>query len=139
MNANAFFNILHEAAAAPSVGGKGAARGEHKPGAWQILPLEGRFEIVYEDSRGLWSTRVLDARELRLGPGRTLLGGIDRARGGYRGFRVDRIRRLTEEAGPRMKAGILDWLLTRASAQKRERAERMRSLACRDRSRKHAA
>nr|WP_227438405.1 hypothetical protein [Methylobacterium sp. W2] len=139
MNANAFFDILHEAAAAPSTRRKGAEGGEDKPGVWQGLPLEGRFEIVYEDSRGLWSTRALDARELRLGPGRTLLGGIDRARGGYRGFRVDRIRRLTEEGGPRMNTSILDWLLARAEAQKRERAELVRSLARRDRSRKHAA
>ncbi|WP_027173626.1 hypothetical protein [Methylobacterium sp. 10] len=139
MIANAFFDILNEAAAAPSARGKAAERGKHKHAAWQVLPLEGRFEIVYEDSRGLWSTRALDARELRLGPGRTLLGGIDRARGGYRGFRVDRIRRLTEEGGPRMNAGILDWLLTRAEAQKRERAELVRSLARLVRSRKHAA
>ena len=139
MNANAFFDILNEAAAAPSAGGKTAERGVHKPSAWQVLPLEGRFEIVYEDSRGLWSTRALDARELRLGPGRTLLGGIDRARGGYRGFQVDRIRRLTEEGRPRINAGILDWLLTRAEAQKRERAELVRSLARQNRSRKRAA
>lgn len=139
MNANAFFDILNEAAAAPAERRKTAEQGEHKHGAWQVLPLEGRYEIVYEDSRGLWSTRSLSARELRLGPGRTLLGGIDRARGGYRGFRVDRIRRLSEEGGPRMNAGILDWLLARAEAQRRERAELVRSLARRNRSRKRAA
>ncbi|CAA2144711.1 hypothetical protein MBLL_03835 [Methylobacterium bullatum] len=139
MNANAFFDILHEAAVAPSARGKPAERGEHKPGVWQVLPLEGRFEIVYEDSRGLWSTRALDARELRLGPGRTLLGGIDHARGGYRGFRVDRMRRLTEEGGPRRNAGILDWLLARAEAQRRQRTELVRSLARRNRPRKRAA
>jgi predicted DNA-binding transcriptional regulator YafY len=88
-----------------------------------VLPLEGSFELVYEDGQGAWSARTLQARELKLGPGRTLLGGIDRGRGGYRGFRVDRIRRLTDGAsGQRVEAGILDLLLARAEAQRRERA-----------------
>ena len=68
---------------------------ERQEGAWRVLPLEGTFELVYEDGQGAWSARTLRARELKLGPGRTLLGGIDGGRGGYRGFRVDRIRRLT--------------------------------------------
>ena len=93
-----------------------------------MLPIEGRFEIVYEDGRGLWSTRVLDARDLKLGPGRTLLGGIDRAHGLYRGLRADRIRRLTDRAGGvRIEAGILDWLLARAEAQRRDRARASRA------------
>ncbi len=92
------------------------------PAGWQVLPLEGLFEIVYEDSRGAWSTRLLDARELKLGPGRTLLGGIDRRHGLYRGLRADRIRRLVEpETGTRLETGILDWLLARARAQRRRR------------------
>ncbi|WP_409568161.1 hypothetical protein [Methylobacterium sp. E-066] len=67
------------------------------------------------------------ARELKLGPGRTLLGGIDARRGGYRGFRVDRIRRLTDGAtGERIEAGILDRLLARAEAQRRADALRIR-------------
>ncbi|WP_019903906.1 hypothetical protein [Methylobacterium sp. 77] len=144
MNSNAFFDILNEAASASARAGAAADRGESRDGAWRALPLAGRFEIVYEDSRGVWSTRFLDARELRLGPGRTLLGGIalggDPARrGGYRGFRVDRIRRLAEEGGPRMKAGILDWLLARAEAQRRERAALVRDLARRNRPRTRAA
>ena len=98
---------------------------ERQEGAWRVLPLEGAFEIVYEDSRGIWTTRVLDARELKLGPGRTLLGGIDRTRGGYRGFRADRMRRLTVDA-ERIEAGILDWLLVRADAQRRARVARAR-------------
>nr|WP_246696873.1 hypothetical protein [Methylobacterium planeticum] len=110
---------------------------ERREGAWRVLPLEGTFEIVYEDGQGAWSARRLQARELKLGPGRTLLGGIDRGRGGYRGFRVDRIRRLTDGAtGQRLEAGILDLLLARAEAQRRERAAQARRAA---RSRRRAA
>lgn len=124
MNSNAFFQFLAEDPR-PSE----TRAGERQEGVWRVLPLEGTFEIVYEDSRGLWSHRVIEARELKLGPGRTLLGGIDRARGGYRGFRADRIRRLTEIAGrARLEAGILDWLLARAEAQRRERVASERSL-----------
>lgn len=95
-------------------------------GAWRTLPLEGRFEVVYEDARGAWTTRTLDARELKLGPGRTLLGGTDRAHGLYRGLRADRIRRLTESAsGTRIETGILDWLLARAEAQRKARSARI--------------
>ncbi len=90
------------------------------PPAWRIVPLSGTFEVVYEDARGAWTTRTLDARELKLGPGRTLLGGTDRAHGLYRGLRADRIRRLTDiRSGQRVEAGILDWLLARAEAQRR--------------------
>jgi predicted DNA-binding transcriptional regulator YafY len=71
----------------------------------------------------------VEARELKLGPGRTLLGGIDRNRSGYRGFRADRIRRLTDPASAtRIEAGILDWLLARAQVQRRERVALRRSL-----------
>lgn len=122
MNSNAFFQFLAEDPQPPE-----ARSGERQDGAWRVLPLEGTFEIVYEDSRGSWSHRVLEARELKLGPGRTLLGGIDRARGGYRGFRADRIRRLMEVSGrDRLEAGILDWLLARAEAQRRERVALVR-------------
>ncbi|MBB2964116.1 hypothetical protein [Methylobacterium sp. R2-1] len=92
---------------------------------WRTLLLEGTFEVVYEDARGAWTTRTLDARELKLGPGRTLLGGTDRAHGLYRGLRADRIRRLTEPAsGTRIETGILDWLLARAEAQRKARGPR---------------
>ncbi len=131
MDSNAFFQILKDAAtlAEPSSAAL-LAFVERQEGAWRVLPLEGVFEIVYEDSRGLWSTRRLDARELKLGPGRTLLGGIDRERGGYRGFRADRVRRLTDPAnGQRIETGILDWLLARAEAQRRERAALVRRLS----------
>ncbi len=109
--------------------------GERVEGAWRVLPIEGRFEIVYEDSRGAWTTRMLDARELKLGPGRTLLGGVERERGLYRGFRADRIRRLVEpETGLRIETGILDWLLARCETQRRARRKAQRT-AIRSRSR----
>jgi hypothetical protein len=100
---------------------------EASPSAWRTLPLDGHFDLVYEDATGAWSNRSLEARELKLGPGRTLLGGIDARRGGYRGFRVDRIRRLTDGAtGERIETGILDRLLGRAEAQRRADALRIR-------------
>jgi len=103
---------------------------EAAPGAWRTLPLAGRFDLVYEDATGAWSNRSLDARELKLGPGRTLLGGIDARRGGYRGFRVDRIRRLVDGAtGERSETGILDRLLARAEVQRRGDALRIRRQA----------
>ena len=117
MNHNAFFQ-RDDRADAPS----GTA-----PSPWRTLPLEGHFDLVYEDAAGAWSNRSLEARELKLGPGRTLLGGIDARRGGYRGFRVDRIRRLIDGAtGERVETGILDRLLGRAEAQRRADALRIR-------------
>ncbi|GJD56892.1 hypothetical protein MTDSW087_04585 [Methylobacterium dankookense] len=104
---------------------------------WSLMPLSGRFELVYEDGQGVWSRRTVEARELKLGPGRTLLGGIDPGRGGYRGFRTDRIRRLTDAAtGERLEGGILDWLMARAEAQRRADAARIRRNA---RARRRAA
>ena len=123
MNSNVFFEIMRQAPPDPAPLAPAPEASERQEGRWRVLPLEGTFEIVYEDSRGAWSTRRVDARELKLGPGRTLLGGIDRGRGGYRGFRADRIRRLTDPgSATRIEAGILDWLLARAEAQRRERA-----------------
>jgi hypothetical protein len=134
MNSNAFFDILRQAASGapgPVQEPAGASEPrERQEGQWRVLPLEGTFEIVYEDSRGAWSTRRVEARELKLGPGRTLLGGIDRGRGGYRGFRADRIRRLTDSSSAtRIETGILDWLLARAEAQRRERTAQRRAWA----------
>jgi len=127
MNSNAFFEILKQGAEASA---PASETGAQQAGAWRVLPLEGTFEIVYEDSRGAWSTRRIEARELKLGLGRTLLGGIDRARGGYRGFRADRIRRLIDPgSATRIEAGILDWLLARAQTQRRERTALRRALA----------
>lgn len=129
MNSNAFFEILRQAGPEAAMPAGAPEASERQEGQWHVLPLEGTFEIVYEDSRGIWSTRRVEARELKLGPGRTLLGGIDRNRGGYRGFRADRIRRLTDPASAtRIEAGILDWLLARAQVQRRERVALRRSL-----------
>lgn len=87
--------------------------------AWQIVPVSGLFDIVYEDRAGIWTSRTIEARELKLGPGRTLLGGIDQVRGLYRGFRVDRIRRLTDHAtGERIETGILDRLFALAKPRR---------------------
>ena len=61
-------------------------------------------------------------RELRIGPGKTLLGGIDMANDGYRGFRADRIDRIVDaETGQVIDRNILDWLIGRAARQRRER------------------
>jgi hypothetical protein len=90
--------------------------------AWQIVPVSGLFDIVYEDRAGIWTSRTIEARELKLGPGRTLLGGIDQARGLYRGFRVDRIRRLTDHVtGERIETGILDRLFALAKPRRATR------------------
>ena len=90
---------------------------------WRNLPLSGSFEVVYRDGRGLWSIRRLTAHELRLGPGKALLGGTDRDRDGYRGFRADHIRRLTDrDTGERVEANVLDWLLKRAEREARQTA-----------------
>ena len=94
--------------------------------AWRILPVSGIFDIVYEDKTGAWFSRTLEARELKLGPGRTLLGGIDLARGLYRGLRVDRIRRLTDHAtGERIETGILDRLFALAAPKRGSRLKPM--------------
>lgn len=96
---------------------------ERQDGAWRVLPIEGRFELVYEDGKGAWSVRRIQAHELKIGPGRVLLGGTDRDRDGYRGFRADRIHRLTDrDTGERVERAILDWLIRRADAARRARA-----------------
>ena len=111
---------------APPVGGAAPTA------PWRTLPLTGALEIVYRDGRGLWSIRRLDAHELRVGPGKALLGATDRDRDGYRGFRADRIRRLTDGAtGEQVEDDVLDWLLARAerTARRAEIAARARNEA----------
>ncbi len=134
MNAHAFSPF----SSAPAEGVAEAAPQVPAPApGWSLMPLGGRFELVYEDGQGVWSRRTVEARELKLGPGRTLLGGIDPGRGGYRGFRTDRIRRLTDTAtGERVEGGILDWLMARAEARRRADAVRIRRNA---RARRRAA
>lgn len=102
---------------------------ERQDGAWRVLPIEGRFELVYEDGNGAWSVRRLQAHELKIGPGRVLVGGTDRDRDGYRGFRADRIHRLTDrDSGERVERNILDWLTRRAEGTRRARAAALRKV-----------
>lgn len=91
-------------------------------GNWRVYPLEGALELQYTNQSGTPSRRWIFARELKVGPGKTLLGGIDRADDGYRGFRADRIRRIVDhETGQVVERNILDWLIKRAEQQARER------------------
>ena len=113
---------------------------ERQNGAWRVLPIEGRFALVYEDGNGARSVRHLAAHELKIGPGRVLVGGTDQHRGGYRCFRADRIRRLSErDTGERIERNILDWLTRRAEATRRNRAAALRSTARRSRVTKSGA
>ena len=113
---------------------------ERQDGVWRVLPVEGRFALVYEDGSGAWSVRHLAAHELKIGPGRVLLGGTDQHRGGYRCFRADRIRRLSDrDTGERIERNILDWLTRRAEATRRNRAEALHNTARRSRVTKSGA
>ena len=94
-------------------------------GAWRVLPLEGTFEFAYLDASGRPSLRRLVATELKVGPGKLLLGGVDVGLQAYRGFRVDRIHRLhAADTGETVDRNVLDWLLGRAASQAREKAAR---------------
>ena len=113
---------------------------ERQDGAWRVLPIEGRFALVYEDGNGARSVRHLAAHELKIGPGRVLVGGTDQHHGGYRCFRADRIRRLSNrDTGERIERNILDWLTGRAEATRRNRAAALRSTARRSRVTKSGA
>lgn len=95
---------------------------ERVEGAWHVYPMEGALELHYTDQAGNASRRWIIARELKVGPGKTLLGGIDMADDGYRGFRADRIERLVDaETGLVVDRNIIDWLIKRAERQARER------------------
>ena len=79
--------------------------------------MEGALELRYCDQSGNPSVRRILARELKVGPGKTLLGGIDMADDGYRGFRADRIDAIVDaETGSVIDRNILDWLIKRARA-----------------------
>ncbi len=87
-------------------------------GVWRVLPLEGAFELSYCDEAGNPTLHRVIARELKIGPGKTILGGIDMAHDGYRGFRADRIARVVDaETGETIERNVLDWLIGRAEAQ----------------------
>ncbi|WP_240540077.1 hypothetical protein [Salinarimonas soli] len=93
--------------------------GPRDEGAWRVLPFEGAFELSYTDATGQWSVRRLISREVKIGPGKVLLGGFDMATGEYRGFRADRIVRLHDaETGETVDRNIVDWLMKRASARR---------------------
>jgi hypothetical protein len=93
--------------------------GPRDEGAWRVLPFEGAFELSYTDATGQWSVRRLISREVKIGPGKVLLGGFDMATGEYRGFRADRIVRLHDaESGETVDRNIVDWLMKRASARR---------------------
>ena len=102
---------------------------ERPTGAWRILPIEGAYELYYCDEFGNTSRRRLFARELKVGPGKTLLGGIDQTTDAYRGFRADRSAYLVDrETGEMVRRNVLDWLLKRAAQQeKARRAEAKRA------------
>jgi hypothetical protein len=93
---------------------------ERDEGAWHVYPLEGALELRYRDVAGNASRRRILARELKVGPGKVLLGGIDMGDDGYRGFRADRIDRLVDaETGLVIDHNIVDWLIARAQRQAR--------------------
>lgn len=91
-------------------------------GNWRVLPFEGHFEFAYRDVAGRPSLRHVHALEVKVGPAKLLLGGVDEETGTYRGFRVDRIGTLKDaETGEVVSRNILDWLLKRAERHARRR------------------
>jgi predicted DNA-binding transcriptional regulator YafY len=79
------------------------------PDAWRALPLSGLFEIVYRDVSGAFTVRRVAAQELKVGPGKTILGGQDDRSGGYRGFRADRIEHIRDlETGEAVERNVID-------------------------------
>ncbi len=99
-------------------------------GAWRVFPLEGTLELHYRDVAGNPSRRRIMAHELKVGPGKTLLGGIDQTTDGYRGFRADRIDYVIDvESGQTVDRNILDWLIKRAQRQLKERQKALRLAA----------
>ncbi|WP_414471463.1 hypothetical protein [Microvirga sp. M2] len=100
---------------------------ERIEGNWHVYPFDGALEIDYVDQAGNATRRWVIARELKVGPGKMLLGGIDMSDDGYRGFRVDRIERLEDaETGFVVDRNILDWLMKRAEKQSKERRKALR-------------
>ncbi len=101
---------------------------ERIEGNWHVYPLEAALELDYVDQAGNPSRRWVIVRELKVGPGKMLLGGIDMSDDGYRGFRVDRIERLEDaETGLVVDRNILDWLMKRAERQAKERRKALKS------------
>lgn len=121
--------ISNQAAPAKGPGAKASVE-ERAEGAWRVYPMEGALELHYMDRAGNPSRRRVLVRELKVGPGKTLLGGIDMADDGYRGFRADRIERIVDaETGGVIDRNIIDWLIDRAERQARERRKASQSKA----------
>ena len=98
------------------------ANAVHADGVWRVMPLAGHFRLDYRDVTGRRTRRALQALELKVGPGKVLLGGIDEATQAYRGFRADRISRLQDlETSEIVDRNILDWLIRHADRQNRPR------------------
>lgn len=107
---------------------RNAPNEERIEGNWHVYPLEAALELDYVDQAGNPSRRWVIARELKVGPGKMLLGGIDMSDDGYRGFRVDRILRLEDaETGIVVDRNILDWLMKRAERQAKERRKALKT------------
>lgn len=105
-------------------------REERDEGAWHVFPLEGALELAYRDVAGNRTRRRLSARELKVGPGRMLLGGVDWRSAGYRGFRADRVDWLRDlETGDLVRRNVVDWLFKRAQSQVRARRKAARTAA----------
>jgi hypothetical protein len=128
--------VVTEASATAAAARSEDARPEVAPqetrheGAWRVYPLEGALELAYQDAAGNPSVRRVILRELKVGPGKTLLGGIDMADDGYRGFRADRIARIVDaETGRVVDRNILDWLIKRAQGHERALLKQRRRLA----------
>jgi hypothetical protein len=95
---------------------------ERQEGAWHVYPLEGVLDLAYSDVLGNPSLRRVMAREVKIGPGKVLLGAIDTLDGRYRGFRADRISLIADaQTGETIARNILDWLVRRAEDQARAR------------------
>jgi predicted DNA-binding transcriptional regulator YafY len=125
---NTYINLMEMIASTSTARTFPAA--ERNEGAWRVYPMEGALELHYCDQAGNPSTRRIIARELKIGPGKTLLGGIDMADDGYRGFRADRIERVVDaETGETIDRNILDWLIRRAEQQAKERRKAARASA----------
>ncbi|HZH52575.1 MAG TPA: hypothetical protein VEZ16_11920 [Microvirga sp.] len=120
--------MIHSTATSLSKPARNAPNEERIEGNWHVYPLEAALELDYVDQAGNPSRRWVIARELKVGPGKMLLGGIDMADDGYRGFRVDRIERLEDaETGLVVDRNILDWLMKLAERQARERRKALKS------------
>jgi predicted DNA-binding transcriptional regulator YafY len=106
------------------------ANAVHTDGVWRVMPLAGHFQLDYRDVTGRRTRRALQALELKVGPGKVLLGGIDEATQAYRGFRADRISRLQDlETSETVDRNILDWLMRHADRQNRPRRRSMAQAA----------